>query len=185
MNDWFTFSYAFAGFACGLFLLFEGTRRMRAKGLHRKAALIAGIGAFACLAYVVGSLWFHSVLDSIVHRQTNYIVPMEMLDSWGANMTPEEREEHSLTLARARFDKTGTFRDYFDRYGLGKRYSPTEKDIKDRDILLASQVQFDIAARVSRRDGVVLLALMLAAIVGGFWAARAGGVRGVIGDAHE
>jgi len=172
MNHWFESFYAFAGFACGLFILFEGARRMRANGLHRKAALIAGIGAFSCLAYVGGSLWFHSVSDSIAHPQA-YIVPMEMPDGWGANMTPEEREEYSLTLARARFNETGTFRDYFSREGLRKRYSPTEKDIKDQDILLTSRVLFDMAARVSRRDGVVLLVLMLAAIVGGFWGARA------------
>jgi hypothetical protein len=152
MNDWFEFSYAFAGFACGLFLLFEGTRRIRANGLHRKTALIAGFGAIACLAYMGGALWFHSVLDSIAHRQNNYIVPMAMPDSWGANMTPEEREEHSLTLARARFNETGTFRDYFNRDGLRKRYSPTEKDIKDRDILLASRVLFDMAARRTHVD---------------------------------
>ena len=172
MNDWFEFSYAFAASACGLFLLLEGTRRMRANGLDRRAALIVGVGAFACLADVGGSLWFHTVFDSIAHRQPSYIVPMEMPDNWGANMAPKDREESSLTLARARFDDTGTFRDYVDRDGLRKRYSPTEKDIKDRDIILASRVQFDMAARVSRRDGVVLFALMLAAIVGGAWASR-------------
>ena len=114
--------------------------------------------------YVGGALIFHSVLGSIAHRQVTYIVPMAMPDSWGANMTPEEREEYSLTLARARFNETGTFRDYFNRDGLRKRYSPTEKDIKNRGILLASRVLFDMAARVSRRDGVVLLVLMLAAV---------------------
>jgi hypothetical protein len=172
IDTWFKFAYAFAGFACGLFFLFEGTRRISVNGLHRRAAVIAGVGAVACLLYVAGASWLNSTFRQIVHAPI-YAIPKEIADGWGSNMAPEKREEYSLMLARELFNQSGTFRDYFDRDGVRKRYSPTEQDIKDRDSLRAYGNMLDILARVSWRDAVVLLELMLAAIVGGWWSSRA------------
>jgi hypothetical protein len=169
---WFDFAYALAGFACGLFLLFEGTRRIRVNGLHRKAALMASAGAIACLVYVGSALWFQSNFGKLAHLDIE-TVPKELPDGWGANMPPEKREEYSLMLARELFNQSGTFGNYFDRDGVRKPYSPTEKDIRDRDILHSARDQFAILARVSERDAVVLVILMFAAVIGGSCGTRA------------
>ena len=92
----------------------------------------------------------------------------------GANMPPDKREEYSLMLARAQFDQSGTFGKYIDRDGLTKPYAPTEQDIRDRDILHSARDHFAILARVSKRDVVVLLVLMFAAVFGGYMGSRAG-----------
>jgi len=59
------------------------------------------------------------------------------------------------------------------RDGVRKRYSPTEKDIRDRDIHHSARDQFTILARVSERDAIVMLILMLAAVLGGYVGAKA------------
>jgi hypothetical protein len=166
INSWFDFAYSFAGFACGLFLLFEGTGRVRATGFHGRAALMAGAGAIACLMYIGIALWVQSHFEELAHPKSTYAVPT-VPEGWGANMPPERREEYSLMLARAKFDDSGTFGDYFDRDGLRKPYSPTEKDVRDRDILHSARDQFAILSRVSERDAIVMLILMFAAVVGG------------------
>lgn len=70
-------------------------------------------------------------------------------------------------LARAQFDESGTFGDYYDRDGMRKPYSPAEKDIRDRDILHSARDQLLILERVSKRDAVVLVILIFAAVIGG------------------
>jgi hypothetical protein len=168
---WFDFTPFFAGLACGLFLLFEGTRRFRVHRLKPRTALLVGSGVLACLAYIGTALSFQSSFTRLAHLET-YTVPTKLPDGWGANMPPEKREEYSLMIARAQFNQAGTFREYFDRDGMRKTYSPTEKDIRDRDILHSAQDQFAILARVGLRDGMVMLALMLASIIGGVLASR-------------
>jgi hypothetical protein len=166
LNSWFDFAYSFAGFACGLFLLFEGARRIRVNGFHRRAALMVAGGTIACVAYIGIALWLQSHFGELAHPKSTYAVPT-IPEGWGANMPPDRREEYSLMLARAQFDDSGTFGEYFDRDGVRKPYSPTEKDIRDRDILHSARDQFAILARVSERDAIVMLILMFAAVVGG------------------
>jgi hypothetical protein len=166
IDDWFRVGYSLAGFACGLFLLFEGTRRIWVNGFHRKPALMVSAGAIACLVYVGSALWFQSNFRKLAHLDIES-VPKELPDGWGANMPPEKRAEYSLMLARELFNQSGTFGNYFDRDGIRRRYAPTEKDINDRDILHSARDQFAILARVSKRDAIVLVILMFAAAIGG------------------
>jgi hypothetical protein len=173
---WFDFAYSLAAFACGLFLLFEGTRRIRAGGFDRKVALLAGAGAIACLMYICVALWLHATFKELAHPKSTYIVPKELPDGWGSNMPPEKREEYGLMLARALFDQSGTFGEYFDRDGVRKPSVPTERDIAERDVLLLARDRFDLLARVSKRDAIVLMCVMFAAVVGGVW--RTKGVAG-------
>ena len=174
INSWFEVAYSLAGFACGLFLLFEGTRRIKLSGLHRRAALMVGAGAIACLVYIGVSLWLQSGFGELANPKSTYAVPT-IPAGWGANMPPDKREEYSLMLARAQFDQSGTFGKYIGRDGLTKPYAPTEQDIRDRDILHSARDQFAILARVSQRDAVVLVLLMFAAVIGGYVGSKGGG----------
>jgi hypothetical protein len=127
---------------------------------------MVGAGVVACLVYVGMALWLRSHFGELAHPKTTYAVPT-IPDGWGANMPADKREEYSLMLARAQFDQSGTFGKYIDRDGVRQPYSPTEQDIRDRDILHSAQDQFAILARVSERDAVVLVILMFAAMIGG------------------
>jgi hypothetical protein len=157
VSDWLLFAVNAIGGACAFICLFEGTRRIYAYGITRKAVLMAGFGATFCLVYAGFSYWKHHALRDVAQMLQQKTVPDRLPADWGKDLPPDKRELSSLTLARLAFVQSGTLGTYFDASGERKPFAPTQEDIRRRESAVIAQTRLDDALRANSIDALLWL----------------------------
>lgn len=167
MNDWLSFAVDTIGGGCALICVFEGTRRIAARGAGRNAVLMVSLGALYCLLYGGYFLWRHHELGVYAATLYGQVSKGELPADWRKEMTGARREAGSLALARSAFVESGTLRTYFDAAGERKPFAPSQADIKRRDHVVAAQTRTAEAIRESFANGLLwLLWGVIAALFG-------------------
>jgi hypothetical protein len=175
ITQWLDFVATTAGGAVAFICLFEGTRRMRAYGIHRTAVLLAAFGTLFCLAHVSFSYWRHVALKDMAQGLPMKMFTDELPPNWGKQLASKERETSSLAMARIGFVESGKFRSYFDQAGERRKFSPSEDDIKSRDAAVVTKARLEDA--VGRNFGDALVWLIWAIVAGAFGFGVAGDKR--------
>ncbi len=157
MTQWFDFVASAASGAFVLICLAEGTRRWAAYGFHRTAVWMTAFGVIFCFAYSGFSYWKHLALRDMGQSNQNKIFTNELAADWGKDLSPVKREEASAALARLVFVESGKLRDYIDKVGERKRFSPTEEDIRNREVAVITQTRLADAARSNLGEAIVWL----------------------------
>ena len=170
--QWLDFAVTTAGGACAFIFLFEGTRRLRRYGIHRGAVVLTAFGALFCLAYAGFSYWKHVALKDMAQVLEKKMFAGELPAEWGKHLDPGKREGSSVAMARMAFVESGKLRGYFDRSGERKRYTPTEEDIKNRDLAVVTQARLEDAVRSNFWDAFVWLIWGIVAVGFGLGIAR-------------
>jgi len=90
--------------------------------------------------------------------------------AWGGKLKPEEREKASLSYVSAAYHGTGKLFMHFDRSGQLKTFSPSQDQMKEREVAVAVKVQLQEQANSFFNIGIRwIVSGLLAAILG--WAA--------------
>lgn len=156
-KQWLDFAASATGNACIFICLFEGARRVGAYGIHRTAVLLVAIGVVFCLLNSGLSYWRYDMAKDVSQTLSKNRNVDELPADWGKQLTPEQREESSLARARIVFVDSGEFRSYFDKSGEKKRYSPTEEDIKTRDLSVVTKARLEDAIHTNLADALTWL----------------------------
>lgn len=148
--------------AVTLFCLFDGTRRLGAYGLHRKAVLLVLVSACACAIY--GAFAYQKYTDlkgtlSVSQRKPAPASPAGRISS------SEKRELHNQTLARQDFKMSGILGTYVDRNGATRTFVPSQEDVKDRERVVAYYSRTESDARRSLAEALLFLIAGLIAVV--------------------
>src|SRR5262245_34715456 len=110
------FSLTTAAGAAALFCLFEGTRRLGAHGVHRKALLLILFAGGTCAAFGGFAYKRYADLRSTL-AESQPKPPAKTAASWNKAASPEKKEQLSQALARQTFKASGTLRLYVDHNG--------------------------------------------------------------------
>jgi len=172
MTHWLDFLATAVGAAFAFICLFDGARRMGTHGIHRTAVLMVGFGALFCIAYAGFSFWKSAALRDLTQMLQKTTYSGELPADWGNGLPPEQSEASSLALARMAFANTGTFPNYFDKKGRRTRFSPTEEDIKVRDLTVVTRARLEDSIRSSFEDALLWLIWGFVAAVFGFAVGR-------------
>ncbi|HUL92227.1 MAG TPA: hypothetical protein VLV56_07745 [Burkholderiales bacterium] len=153
--------------AVALFCLFEGTRRLGAHGVHRKAVLLMVLSASACALY--GMFAYQRYVDlngtlSAAQRKSGPAVAA----SWSRVASPEKRELLSQALARQNFRASGTLGPYVDRNGTTRTFAPTQEDLLARERVVAYFSRTEFSVRSSLAEALLWLIAGIVAVVLGF-----------------
>jgi hypothetical protein len=168
MNDWLSFAVDTFGGGCALICLFEGTRRLAARGAGRNAVIMVALGAFYCLFYGGYFLWRYQELRADADTHYGQVYRGELPADWRQEMPGPRREAGSLALARSAFVQSGTLRTYFDAAGARKPFAPSQEDIRRRDRVVAAQTRVGELMRESFWSGLLWLAWGALAVLFGY-----------------
>ncbi len=170
INDWLDFALSAVGGATAFLCLFDGTRRIGAHGMDRRAVLMTGLAVTFYVLYGSFAYWkYYDLTDTLSTLQHK---PAATQPDSGKGLSPERREAANLARARQAFMRSGTFETYIDRRDEKKLFPPSHEDIRKRERAVAIQTQLEYAARDSFTEALLWLTTGLLAAVFGYAFAR-------------
>jgi hypothetical protein len=169
IDNWIDFTLSVVGGATAFLCLFEGTRRLGAYGVHRKAVLMTVLAAAICVLYGGFAYWKYADMKATLSVSSQRKpASMQLPANWGRGLSPERREIVSLANARWVFMGSGTLASYIDRNGEIKSFAPTQEDLIGRERVVAYYSQAEYTARGNLAEAVLWLIMGLLAVLFGF-----------------
>src|SRR5713101_4960886 len=115
IDNWVDFSLSVAGGATAFLCLFEGTRRLGAYGVHRKAVLMTVLAAAICALYGGFAYWKYADMKATLSVGLPKAASTQLPANWGRGLSPERKEVLSLANARRAFMESGKLGSYIHR----------------------------------------------------------------------
>jgi hypothetical protein len=168
IENWVDFTLSVIGGASAFLCLFDGTRRLCAFGVHRKAVLMTVLAAGICALYGAFAYWKYADLKTTLNMNQRKPASTQLPANWGGRLSPERKEVLSLARARQTFTETGTLGSYIDRGGETRSFAPTQEDLMRRERVVAYYSRAEYAARSSLAEALLWLITGLVAILFGF-----------------
>jgi hypothetical protein len=168
IDNWIDFTLSVVGGATAFLCLFEGTRRLAAYGVHRKAVFLTVLAAAVCALYGGFAYWKYADMKATLGAGQRKPAPAQLPANWGRGLSPERKEVVSLANARRAFMESGTLGSYIDRSGETKSFAPTQEDLLRRERVVAYYSQAEYSARGSLAEAVLWLITGLLAVLFGF-----------------
>jgi hypothetical protein len=168
IDNWVDFSLSVVGGTTAFVCLFEGTRRLGAYGVHRKAVLLTVLAAAVCVLYGGFAYWKYTDLKATLGVVQRKPAPTQLPANWGRGLSPERREAASLENARRAFRESGTLGIYIDRGGEIKSFAPNQEDLLRRERVVAYYSQAEYTARGNLAEAVLWLIAGVLAVLFGF-----------------
>jgi len=165
IESWVDFALSVIGGATAFLCLFDGTRRLFAFGVHRKAVVMTVLAAGICAVYGGLAYWKYSDLKatlSLSQRKATAAQPA----NWG-RFSPERKEAASLARARQAFTESGTLGSYVDRSGETRTFAPTQEDLMRRERVVAYYSRTEYTARSSLAEALLWLIVGVVAVLFG------------------
>jgi hypothetical protein len=149
--------------AVALLCLFDGTRRLGAHGVHRKAMLLILMSAGVCALY--GGFAYQRYTDLKATLLVRQQKPAKVqAAAWSKVTSPEKKELLSQALARQTFRASGALAPYIDRSGETRTFAPTQEDLAARERVVAYYSQTEFAARSSLAEALLWLISAIVAV---------------------
>jgi hypothetical protein len=168
IENWTDFTLSVVAGATAFLCLFEGTRRLGAYGVHRKAVLVTVLAAAVCVLYGGSAYWKYADMKATSSAGQRKPASTQLPANWGGGLSPERREVLSLAHARQVFMESGTLGGYFDRSGETRSFAPTQEDLLRRERVVAYYSRAEYTLRTSLAEAVLWLILGLVAMLFGF-----------------
>ena len=150
--------------AVALFCLFDGTRRLGAYGVHRRAVILIALSGSACALYGYFAYQRYADLKVTVAESQHKAGPAQAA-RWSKVASPEKKELLSQTLARQNFRASGTLGPYIDRNGETRTFAPSQEDLNARERVVAYYSRAEYAARASLAEALLWLIAGIVAVV--------------------
>src|SRR5438552_17216617 len=128
IESWVDFVFSAIGGATAFLCLFDGTRRLGAYGVHRKAVLMTVLAAGICALYGGFAYWKYSDLKATLSMNQRKTAAAPLAANW-ARLSSEKREVLNVAGARRTVMEAGTLGSYADRGGGTRTFDPTQEDL--------------------------------------------------------
>ena len=166
IESWVDFVFNVIGGATAFLCLFDGTRRLGAYGVHRKAVLMTVLAAGICALYGGFAYWKYSDLKATLSMNQRKTTAAPLPANW-ARLSPEKREVLNVARARRTFMESGTLASYADRGGETRTFAPTQEDLLRRERLVAYYARAELSARGSLAESLLWLIIAVIAVLFG------------------
>ena len=166
IENWVDFVFSVVGGATAFLSLFDGTRRLCAYGVHRKAVLMTVLAAGICALYGGFADWKYSDLKATLSTNQRKAAASPLPANW-SRLSPEKKEVVSVARARRTFMESGTLASYVDRAGETRTLAPTQEDLLRRERVVAYYARAEYSARGSLAESLLWLIIALLAVLFG------------------
>ena len=165
IENWVDFAFNVIGGAAAFLCLFDGTRRLGAYGVHRKAVLMTVLAAGICALYGGFAYWKYSDLKATLSMNQRKAAPAQPAN-W-SRLSPERKEVLNLARARRTFMESGTLGSYIDRGGETRTFAPDQDDVTRRERVVTYYSSAEYSARSSLAEALLWLIIALVAVLFG------------------
>jgi hypothetical protein len=163
IESWTDFTLSVIGGAIAFVCLFDGTRRLGAYGVHRKAMLLILLSASVCALY--GGFAYQRYADLKTTLLVNQPKPAKaQAATWSRVASPEKKELLSQALARQVFRASGMLGPYIDRNGETRTFAPSQEDLAARERVVAYYSRTEFAARSNLGEALLWLIASIVAV---------------------
>ena len=166
IENWVDFVVNVIGGATAFLCLFDGTRRLCAYGVHRKAVMMTVLAAGICALYGGFAYWKYSDLKAKSSMNQRKATAASLPANWG-RFSPEKKEVLSVARARQTFMESGALTSHVDRRGETRTFAPTQEDLIRRERVVANHARVDYSARGSLAEALLWLIIALVAVLFG------------------
>jgi hypothetical protein len=165
IESWVDFVFNVIGGATAFLCLFDGTRRLCAYGVNRKAVLMTVLAAGICALYGGFAFWKYSDLKATLSMNQRKAAAAQPAN-W-SRLSSEKKEALSLARARRAFMESGTLGSYVDRGGETRTFAPTQDDVTRRERVVTYYSRAEYSARSSLAEALLWLIIALVAVLFG------------------
>lgn len=151
--DWLNDVFDTFAVVASIFALFEGAKLLAIRGVTRRAVTILLIGVVACVVW--GSMnyfRFQTVTNILTQIESSGDLKVPPRDQWSTSLSPDQREEIALALARHEYLRQGKLTNFIDRNNVSKLFSPSQKEMDEREERLVELTQLRLLADNRRQD---------------------------------
>src|SRR2546421_112666 len=166
IENWVDFVFSVVGGATAFLSLFDGTRRLCAYGVHRKAVLMTVLAVGICALYGGFAYWKDSDLTATLSTYQRKAAAAPLPANW-SRLSPEKKEVVSVARAHRTFMESGTLASYVDRAGETRTLAPTQEDLLRRERVVAYYARVEYSARGSLAESLLWLIIALLAVLFG------------------
>ena len=148
--------------------LIDGVRLLAQSGASRKALLTAVFGIFMCTTWAsLNYLKYRGVTNTLVFLETTGALKLPPPDEWSPSLSPERKEEIGREVASHEYFRSGTLSNYLDRSGSIQVFTPSQKQVSEREANVAKLAQLQLLANARYGDAIEwILWGVLAALIG-------------------
>src|SRR5438309_1304403 len=140
MEQWGHFLFDVISWSLALLATFEGARRIAVGRRTRASLLLVAIGSSWCILYGGIALYVARSSEKALEMARNSGIN-ELPRDWGSQLPAATRERDSLTHAAIGYRSTGPLLEYFNQSGERVRFSPTQKQLSEREATVEAHQQ--------------------------------------------
>lgn len=166
IESWVDFVFNVIGGATAFLCLFDGTRRLCAYGVHRKAVVMTVLAAGICALYGGFAYWKYHDLKAMLSTNQRKVTAAPLPANW-SRLSPEKKEVLSVARARRTFMESGTLASYVDRGGETRTLAPTQEDLLRRERVVSYYARAEYSARGSLAEALLWLIIAVLAVLFG------------------
>jgi hypothetical protein len=166
IESWVDFVFNVIGGATAFLCLFDGTRRLCAYGVHRKAVMMTVLAAGICALYGGFAYWKYSDLKATLSMNQRKAAAAQPPANWN-RLSREKKEVLSLARARRAFMESGTLGSYIDRGGETRTFAPNQDDLTRRERVVTYYSRAEYSARSSLAEALLWPIIALVAVLFG------------------
>jgi hypothetical protein len=153
ITNWFNYVIDTFVVVAYVLALFEGAKLLATKGVTRKAVVTLFIGVVACAILVsINYFKFQAVTKILSQIENSGDLKVPPRDQWGTSLSPNQKEEITLALASNEYQRHGRLTNFIDQNNVSKLFSPSQKEMNEREDHLVQMTQLRLLADDRRQD---------------------------------
>jgi hypothetical protein len=158
--------------AVSLVWVYEGTRRLAARGFTRFTALMIAAGLLVSAGEAASSLYVASQLRKLLDTFPP-VAQAEPPGGWEkAPLTPEERTTRSTENARLTYQVTGRIVPLIDAAGQRVPYVPAQQDLRAREQMVLGFERTEANSVKLAGEGWRQMIAIVVLLASGWWVGR-------------
>lgn len=156
-----------------LLWLFEGSRRLASNGIEKAAVSMLAVGLVLSIALSGVAYVKYRMVSRVIETQSQPVLAtfVPLPDDWGGKCCKSTLEPESRKLVQGAFVESGQLHTYFDSTGQRIAFTPTEKDLREREERVVSNARIGDSAQARLSEAMyaavaALLSLLFGAGIG-------------------
>lgn len=170
---WFNFVVNTFAVVVSVLALFEGAKLIAKNGATRRAIATILFGVIMCATWVSMNYFkFQSVTKILAQLESSGDLKVPPREQWSTSLSPAQREKIALALARHEYFRHGQLTNYINRNNSPRLFSPSQKEIDEREENLIKLTQLRLQADAGRHDAISLSLWALFFAIFGYFSGR-------------
>lgn len=170
--DWFDYILNLVAVVVSVLAVHEGVQLLALNGRSRSAVVTFILGVVCCITWAsINYVQFHVLTETLTTLQNNKLKTPPR-EEWSPTLAEKKIEDIGLMVAHNEYFRSGTLTEYQDQNKTSRLFSPSQKEINEREQHVANLTQIQLLAQARWSDAVSTCLWALIAAMFGYYSGR-------------